>query len=351
MIDPDRIKKLVPLNSLTDSNRERLAQRLELEKFGSGNVICKEGDTDPETIYLLAGSVELTSGSTTMARHLTAGSEEADFAIVDLPPRPYTVKASTDVEIIRIGNYALDRAVMLDEVTNTVTVIEVEKKNDVGGNTDWLSEMVASETFNKLPAEKLASLLMKLEAIPVKAGDVVIRQNDMGDYYYVIKEGNFNVSRKDGRGKVDILNQLKEGNVFGEESLVSGTKRNASIVAMTDGKLMRLSRSNFEDLLKNPLLSYVNVDEASALVKTGAKLMDVRPENQFRQGTLKGAINIPVYNLRERLDTLQDGVRYIVCCQTGTQSEVAAFLLSQRGFEVSILKGGLRAVLSSKKTG
>ncbi|MFV1997941.1 MAG: cyclic nucleotide-binding domain-containing protein [Acidiferrobacterales bacterium] len=349
MIDPDRIRKLVPLNALTEANLERLAKRLDTEKYKTDAVICNEGDTDPETIYLLTGKVEMTSISTTMARHLDASSKDATFAVVDLPPRPYTVKAVTDVEILRIGNYALDRAVMLDEVTTTITEIEVINKDDVGGNTDWLSEMIASETFNKLPSEKLASLLMKLEALQVKSGDVVIRQNDPGDYYYVIKKGHFNVSRKDGQGKVDILNELKAGNVFGEESLVSGTRRNASIVAMTDGMLMRLSRADFEDLLKKPLLTYVTVDEASALVKTGSKILDVRPENQFRQGALKGAINIPVYDLRDKLGTLVEGTRYIICCQNGTQSEVAAFLLGQRGFGVCILKGGLRAIQNPEK--
>lgn len=344
MIDIDKIKRLVPINSLSNSNLERLAKRMAAEFFKAGSTICREGDTDPETIYLLSGKVELTSTSTTMARHLDATSKEAAFAVVDMPPRPYTVTAATDVEILRIGNYALDRAVMLDEVTTTITEVEVAKKDNVSGNTDWLSEMIASEVFNKLPSEKLASLLMKLESLPVKSGDVVIRQNDPGDYYYVIKEGSFNVSRKDGQGKVEILNELVAGNVFGEESLVSGTKRNASIVAMTDGTLMRLSRADFEDLLKKPLLTYVTVEEAAALVRTGSKIIDVRSNNQFSHGSLKGAINIPVYNLRNKLESLEEGARYIICCQNGTQSEVAAFLLSQRGFGVCILKGGLRAI-------
>lgn len=349
MIDFNRIKKLVPLNALSESNLERLAKRMDAESFKAGSVICREGDTDPETIYLLSGKVALTSTSTTMARYLDAASGEANFAVVDMPPRPYTVTAATDVEILRIGNYALDRAVMLDEVTTTITEIDAGKKEDISGNTDWLSEMIASETFNKLSSEKIASLLMKLEALPVKSGDVVIRQNDPGDYYYVIKEGSFNVSRKDGQGRVEILNELKAGNVFGEESLVSGTKRNASIVAMTDGKLMRLSRADFDDLLKKPLLTYVTVDEASALVKTGSKILDVRSRSQFSHGALKGAINIPVYDLRDKLDTLQEGARYIICCQNGTQSEVAAFLLGQRGFGVCILKGGLSAIKNPKK--
>lgn len=349
MIDFNKIKKLIPLDSLSKSNLERLANRMNAESFTAGSVICREGDTDPESIYVLTGKVALTTTSTTMTRYVDAATDESKFAVVDMPPRPYTVTAATDVTILRIGNYALDRAVMLDEVTTTITGLDAHKEEDISGNTDWLSEMIASETFSKLPSEKIASLLMKLEVLPVKSGDVVIRQNDPGDYYYVIKEGSFNVSRKDGQGLVEILSELKAGNVFGEESLVSGTKRNASIVAMTDGKLMRLSRADFDDLLKKPLLAYVTVEEASALVKTGSKLLDVRSKNQFSHGALKGAINIPVYDLRDSLDTLEEGTRYIICCQNGNQSEVAAFLLSQRGFGVCILKGGLRAIKSPKK--
>jgi len=344
MIDVDRLKNLIPLNTLDSSNLERLAKRLKLEKFGAGEIICQEGGTDPETIYLLSGKLQLSSTGTTMKRYLDAGTEDARYAVVDMPPRPYTVTAEGDVEIIRVGNYELDRAVMLDEVTTTITEITSDRSKELGGNTDWLSEMVASETFSKLPPQKLASLLMKLEAFPVKSGEVVVRQNDPGEYFYIIKQGRFNVSRKDERGKVEILNELREGSVFGEESLVSGTPRNANIVAMTDGLLLRLSRADFNELLRDPMLTYVTASEAASMVRAGAAILDVRNEREYSQGALKGSINIPVFNLREKLPTLDINRRYILSCQTGAQSEVAAFLLSQRGFDVCILKGGLRAV-------
>jgi len=299
MIAVDRIKSLIPLNSLDTANLERLAKRLNVETFGSGEVICQEGGTDPETIYLLSGKLQLSSTGTTMKRYLDASSEDARYAVVDMPPRPYTVIADGDVEIVRVGNYELDRAVMLDEVTTTITEITSDRSKALGGNTDWLSEMVASETFSKLPPEKLTTLLMKLEAIRVKGGEVIVRQNDPGDYFYIIKQGRFNVSRKDARGKVEILNELREGNVFGEESLVSGSARNANIVAMTDGLLLRLSRRDFNELLRGPMLTYVTASEAAALVKAGARILDVRTEREFRQGALKGSINVPVFNLRE----------------------------------------------------
>lgn len=344
MIETNRLTKLVPLNALSDANLERLAKRLNVETFKSGEIICREGDTDPETIFLLKGRVELTSSATTMARHLDAGSDQALYAVVDMPPRPYTVTAMDEVEIVRIGNYKLDRAVMLDEVTTTITQVTGGNKEALGGNTEWLTELMQGEIFSKLPAEKLAAMLMKLEALPVKSGDVIIRQNDPGNYYFIVREGRFNVSMKDSQGKVGILNELETGSVFGEESLISGKNRNASVVAMTDGSLLRLPKADFDALLKKPLLTYVTANEAAALVKTGTHLLDVRSSNEFSKGALKGSTNIPVYQLRENLSKLDMQARYIICCQTGNQSEVAAFLLGQRGYDVSVLKGGLRNI-------
>lgn len=346
MIDPARIQSLVPLNTLSEENLKKLAKRLDVENFVQGAVICKQRDSDPETLYLLKGQVSLTAESTTMRRYISADTDEAQFAIADQPPRPYTITADTDCEIVRIGNYELDRAVMFDEVATTITKVEGARESTVG-DTTWLANLARHDAFRKLSSEKLAALLMRLEPRVVKRGDVVIHQNDMGDTYFIVKAGRFSVVRNQD-GKQEVLNELGEGSVFGEESLISGAPRNASVVAATDGILMRLGRADFETLLKAPLLSYVTSPEAAKLVKVGARILDVRPANLFAKGALKGAFNIPVAELRDRMSELDPSKRLVICCHTGHMSEVAAFLLAQRGFDVAILKGGLRSLVANK---
>ncbi len=208
--------------------------------------------------------------------------------------------------------------------------------------------MLRSEAFNKLPQEKVARLMLKMEPLTVKPGEVIIKQGDPGDYYYVVKEGRFNVSRKDLRGKVKILAEMHEGSVFGEEALISGEARNTSVIAMTEGILMRLAKQDFDELLKEPLLTFVSSEKAREMVKRGARWLDVRARDEFEMGALRDSVNIPLRELRDMIGKLDRTRRYVVCCKIGVQSEVAAFLLSQCGFDVCVLHRGLQGILKRR---
>jgi CRP-like cAMP-binding protein len=72
------------------------------------------------------------------------------------------------------------------------------------------------------------------------------------------------------------------GYVSGEEVLLSGDPYNASIVAMGDSIVMRLAKSDFEELLKKPLISHVTVEEAQEWMRRGAGLLDVRSATEFQ---------------------------------------------------------------------
>jgi CRP-like cAMP-binding protein len=344
MVDPKLLKNLIPLHNLTAGNLERLAKRLRVEELPTGRVIFNEGDTDNDAVYLLEGGVELSSHETTMKRLVQGGTEEASYALAPTRPRPLTAKTTTKTKIVRIDNRKLDRAVVLDEMTSTVTNIYGVAGNEFGGDTVWLEQMLGDKIFSMLPSEKIAPLMLKMQPVSVKSGHIVFKQGDPGDYYYVVKKGRFNVSRKEKDGKVKILAELGPGSVFGEQSLISGDTQDASIIAMGPGTLMRLSKADFEDLLKKPLLRYVENREARKMVKGGAGLLDVRASHEYETGALKGSENFPINQLRDRANELELRRRYVLCCKTGVQSEVAAFLLRQRGFEVFVLKGGLQAI-------
>ncbi|MDH5649377.1 MAG: cyclic nucleotide-binding domain-containing protein [Gammaproteobacteria bacterium] len=342
MIDVETLRNYVPMDTLTEETLDRLARRVDIEEFPMGAAICKEGDTDNDSIYLLEGGVEMISRSSTMKRLFQGGTPDANFALAQGRPRPATITATTKVKIFRVDTSKLDRVVLLDGFTTTVPMFS-DEENPFKGDTEWLEEMTESKILKRLSKEKLPALLMKLEAMPVKRGNVVFKQGDRGDYYYIVKSGRFTISRKDTQGKVQILDELRKGSVFGEESLISGKTRNASVVAMGDGTLMRLAKADFQDLLKQPLLSYVTPEEAQRMISSGAKLVDVRSPQEFRTGSVWQSANIPLADIRKQMDSLDSDVSYVLCCKLGMHSEVAAFLMSQRGFHVYVLKGGIDA--------
>lgn len=107
---------------------------------------------------------------------------------------------------------------------------------------------------------------------------------------------------------------------------------------------MRLTKKDFDGLMCEPLVKWVTLNGAKDLAQAGAGLLDVRIEDKFRNGTIKGSMNLPLYQLRLKASSLEPRHHYIVFCQTGSRSYAAAFLLSQRGFEVSVLRGGLNGL-------
>jgi rhodanese-related sulfurtransferase len=107
---------------------------------------------------------------------------------------------------------------------------------------------------------------------------------------------------------------------------------------------MRLNKNDFNTLLNEPMLSWIGYDDATGLVEgSGAKWLDVRLPSEFDAWHLPGAINVPLYFLRLKLKQLDPKTQYIVVCDTGRRSSAGAFVLTERGFEALVLKGGLTA--------
>jgi rhodanese-related sulfurtransferase len=69
----------------------------------------------------------------------------------------------------------------------------------------------------------------------------------------------------------------------------------------------------------------------------------VRLPSEFEHYRAEGAVNIPLHSLRLKLKALDRDRRYIVCCDTGRRSSACAYILSERGFHASVLRGGLTA--------
>jgi CRP-like cAMP-binding protein len=342
MASPEQLKTFVPINSLGADSLDELAAKARVETLSPRKVLFEEGDTDGDTVYLIAGEVALSSSRTGVTRAIVAGSDEARYALAHLKPRQYRGTARTEIMIVRLDSALLDRLITMEQSAQAGGIEVVEFESDL--DSEWMLRMLRSDTFQQLPPSNFNALFHRLEPIAVKGGQVIIRQGDPGDYYYLIRSGKAMVTRKGPGGKVTVLGELGEGDGFGEEALLSGAPRNATVLIRSDGMLMRLAKQDFDELLKEPLVKWVGQNELRSLVHAGAGLIDVRLEDEFARGSITGSVNVPLYILRLKSASLDHGRKYVVCCDTGNRSCAAAFLLAQRGFDVHVLRGGLGAL-------
>jgi len=104
--------------------------------------------------------------------------------------------------------------------------------------------------FAGLPASRLEAAARRLVEVPMAAGDVIVRQGDPADRFYVVAEGTVSVAQTpDGRGPQVHLRDLAGGDVFGEIGLLRRSPRTATVTAKTPGTLLALDADAFDDLV------------------------------------------------------------------------------------------------------
>lgn len=77
----------------------------------------------------------------------------------------------------------------------------------------------------------------------------------------------------------------------------------------------------------------------NALMKQGALIVDVRTKDEFNSGHIKGAINIPLNTLPQRMKELSPNKPIITCCASGMRSASAKSILKSKGY-TQVYNGG-----------
>jgi len=341
-VTPDLLRRFSPLDGLKRENVAALAKKMEVRTLDGSKPLLREGDTDKRTYYLVSGTLELVDRNGNV-RLLRANTDEARHPISPVLPRRYTVRAVDRVEYVSVDTELLDVMLTWDQ-TGSYEVNEL-RSDERGNSDDWMTTLLQTKAFHRIPPGNIQAIFMRMQQVHVNAGDVVIKQGDEGDYFYVITRGRCAVNRETPLNKEGIkLAELNVGDTFGEEALISQSRRNATVTMLTDGALMRLGKHDFNTLLNEPMVAWVDHEEARRIVAAGGKWLDVRLPSEFEAYHEPGALNIPLYFIRLKLNTLDTAITYVVCCDTGRRSSAGAFVLNERGFDTRVLRGGLNLI-------
>jgi rhodanese-related sulfurtransferase len=333
----DMFKNLDPLAALSPQSAAELARLCYTRHVHRNLDPLADSELSQRTLYLLKGELRLV-GADQSSELIVGGTDTARFAVTNRTSRFISSRAITNIELMCVDSNQLDVMFTWDQLAG--------QHDPAPESTDWrrMSGMFANESlsgvFAGLPPAHFNALLERFDRIKVTLGQQIIRQGDAGDYYYVIESGRAVVTRHVGGTDVQVA-ELRAGAAFGEEALVANTTRNASVAMKTDGALLRIAKNDFIELLREPLLHRVCLQEAMERVERGATWIDVRFPAEYQQDKLPGAINIPVNEIRNLFSVLDRNNEYIVYCQSGRRSSAAAFLLAQKGYKAYVLDGGL----------
>ncbi|MBI1425260.1 MAG: cyclic nucleotide-binding domain-containing protein [Gammaproteobacteria bacterium] len=334
-ISVDYLSGLMPLANLEPERLTELSKHIRIKSLPAGTTLFARGDDNQIVYYLLDGEMDLqvNTANTTLA----AASPQASQPIDPHNPRHFTAVTRTPVKIIEIDSDLLDIFVARNYRD---LYFSSKLKNRKSKDSDDMDAVLRSKIFQMIPPVNVQILLEKFEEVPVLKNQIIFRQESRGDYYYLIKSGSCAVlkyeSPKDGW---HVVADLGPGAGFGEEALISEKNRNATVIMSSDGVLLRLSRGDFDKLIKAPVVKTVQYDNAMELINNGAIVIDVNETAEAASDlSLSETIPIPMRKLRTSLDRIPVNRPLVIRSDNEQRSACAAYILIAHGFEALVLR-------------
>lgn len=318
---------------------ERLAEVVNIVRFvemRQGEIFQIMGGKGHDYLFVVEGQLEVIHSG---AISSIAGPDGTRKRPVLLPSSPdtSTLVAKQNSIICHADRDLLDKLISWDEVVHMMEDNDVEMHR-------LLDQVRNSLVFRRLPLETVELAFKRMQCMEVRQGQEVIRMGEQGDAYYMIKSGTAEVFQ---RGiyddKLHKTADLKDGDAFGAEALISGSTRSETVRMTSDGSLLVLDKQAFEELISTPLIKTVHQNIARSMLETGYSLIDVRYSEEYDERHIPGAILIPLHELRNRLHELDKGKRYIAYCHGGARSAVATLIMQQHQFDVVSLEGGIHS--------
>jgi CRP-like cAMP-binding protein len=138
----------------------------------------------------------------------------------------------------------------------------VEAHQERRGN--YASLLTQNPVFADLTAEEVQAVVGRLRPQRFRAGEVIVRQGDPGDSFYLIARGRVVVVVEGAEGPQEAA-ELVDGDYFGEIALLRETPRTATCQARTDVETLTLSREDFAGLLARHFVAAGKVEKVAAL--------------------------------------------------------------------------------------
>jgi ATP-binding cassette subfamily B protein len=242
--DIEILRRSSVLRFLSDEHFDAIESLLQEEHYDFGDVIVKQDDPADSFYVLTTGRARAVKnrpdGEEIPLGVLKPGDSFGEAALAEGGTRNATVRCSTAVDVLRI-----DRADFLQLVHR---VPELKQYVETTGRSRALQTFLYQfSNFGRLPTPVLRSMIDKLEPITFEKGKLIIREGDDAGPLYIIEKGRARAfSGVDGHER--NLAFYREGDFFGELSVLNGSPRAASVEAFSDCQLLSLQSKSVQDL-------------------------------------------------------------------------------------------------------
>ncbi len=231
----ERLRSAFMFMSLEDADLQVVIDAMDEHAAQPQEFIIKEGDPGDVLYIVEAGDLSCTKvigGEEKFLKKYKAGDVFGELALLYNAPRAATIQAETASQL-----WVLDR-----NTFNHIVKDASQKKRQKYEN--FLSTVPILSNMDHYERSKMADAIKETK---VASGDVIIKQGEAGEVFYILVDGQAIATLNDNKDK-PVMN-YKPGDYFGELALLRGEPRAANVIASADCKLISLDRKSFRRLL------------------------------------------------------------------------------------------------------
>ena len=242
-------------SSLEKKDLEVVINAMEEKRFKLNENVITQGD-DGDCLYIVeTGLLKCfktfnPENSPKFLKNYEPGESFGELALLYNCPRAATIVCSSDECIL----WSLDR-----ETFNNIVKDAAQKKREKYEN--FLKNV---DILSTIDSYELGQICDSLKDGIYKKDEYIIREGELGDVFYIIEEGQCIATKTLEPGKPEVkINEMKEGDYFGERALLKGEPRYANIVVTSEiAKVISLDRLSFNRLL-GPIIDILkrNIDK------------------------------------------------------------------------------------------
>src|SRR5438874_3434546 len=267
--DVDLLRRSDLFRFLPEEHFEKIRPLLQEERHDFGDLIVKQGEPANAFYILISGRARVVksganNGEEIVLATLRPGDSFGEAALTEGGTRTATVRCSTSVEVLR-----LDRAEFL---ALTEKAPELKEYMQVTRRARTLQSFLYEfSNFGRLPTPALRGMIEKLQRVQIQKGNLIIKEGDAAGPMYILEKGRARAFTRNN-GAVRNLAFYRDGDFFGELSILNGSRRAASVEAFSDCELLALdpdavrslkqSYPDFGKLLEERLAQYQAKTEA-----------------------------------------------------------------------------------------
>jgi len=212
-----------------------IASHLDVEQIDSGHTVVTIGEPGDRFYFVRSGRLEVIGADGEVIGTLVPGDAFGELALLDRRPRGATVRALEQCEL-----WSLDRGHFERWVRDR---FEIAAR--IRASAEERAQLASLPFFKGLQPAELDAIAARLLNRAVKAGDAICVEGEPGDRYYLVRDGEADVTIGGQHIRV-----LRQGDGFGELALLFGGPRTATVTARTDMRLAALTRDDFARLVR-----------------------------------------------------------------------------------------------------